>query len=85
MSDRTQRKPATLNTPKTPQQLGKQPYLTRNEAAAYTGLSTKTIARWQDKGLPFYDVHGRVLYTPAEIDRYIRGHRGTGLGLKPRL
>ena len=62
--------------------LNTRPYLTRNEVAEYVGLSWKTIERWEDKGLPSYDVGGRILYLRREVDDFILSHRRSGRGLR---
>jgi hypothetical protein len=49
--------------------------MTREDAAHYLGVSTKTLAnlQTQGKGPPPVKVLGRVFYFRADLDAFIRG------------
>lgn len=47
-------------------------YLSKHQAAAYLGCSTRTIERYASEDhLPFYRVRGRNLYRVSELDRWV--------------
>ena len=49
--------------------------MTRRDAAAYLGLSEKTLAMWalEGRGPQAVKVGGRIFYFQADLDRFIRG------------
>lgn len=48
-------------------------YLPLKQAAAWAGVSCKTLQRWIGRGLPIYQAGPRekVLIRPADIDRFL--------------
>lgn len=51
--------------------------LSRNHAGAYLGVSPKTLAEWQRKGMgpPSVKVGGRRYYDVRQLDRFVTdGH-----------
>ena len=48
-------------------------YLPIRDAAAWAGVSPKTVRRWIKRGLPFRQAGSRakVLIRPADIDRFL--------------
>lgn len=48
-------------------------YLPIRDAAAWAGVSSKTVRRWIKRGLPFRQAGARakVLIRPADIDRFL--------------
>lgn len=59
-------------------QLGQGPqapigYLSIEGAAGYASVSTKTVRRWIQAGLPVYQgtTRGKVLIRPRDIDSYL--------------
>jgi excisionase family DNA binding protein len=57
-----------------------QRYLSVLDAAAYLGLSAKTIYAWAERGaIPAYKV-GRVWrFDKLELDEFVRGQKGNGV------
>ncbi|RWX13459.1 DNA-binding protein [Rhizobium hidalgonense] len=48
------------------------------KAAAYLGVSQKTLANWRcsgTRGLPYVQVGGRVLYRQSDLDDFIMNSR----------
>lgn len=48
-------------------------YLPIRDAAAWAGVSSKTVRRWMKQGLPFRQAgtRAKVLIRPADIDRFL--------------
>ena len=48
-------------------------WVTADVACAHLGITTPTLARWIDAGLPCHQVHrrGRRLFDLAEIDQWV--------------
>ena len=52
--------------------------LTRREAAAYLGLSEKTLGVWASNGryeLPYYKLGNRTLYELADLDAFLAARK----------
>ncbi|KLV40567.1 hypothetical protein SH16_02714 [Aeromonas caviae] len=52
--------------------------LTRREAAAYLGLSEKTLGVWASNGryeLPYYKLGNRTLYERADLDAFLASRK----------
>jgi len=57
--------------------------LSRKEAAEYLGVKPETLAAWAATGrhsLPFTRVGGRIIYSRAELDRWMAERTGTSVG-----
>ncbi|MGE6133980.1 helix-turn-helix domain-containing protein [Aeromonas salmonicida] len=64
-----------------------QQRLTRREAAAYLGLSEKTLGVWASNGryeLPYYKLGNRTLYELADLDAFLASRKMLHTG-KPAL
>jgi excisionase family DNA binding protein len=60
-------------------------YLTRKEAAALLGLSTRTLSQWAWKGTgpPFRRIQGNVRYPREELEAWIETQPwGVGRGVR---
>lgn len=56
------------------------PRVTKAEVAAHFAVSTRTITRWMDRGLPFekpYE-YGAVRFVIVECEAWMRRRRGNG-------
>lgn len=65
---------------KTPQV---DPRLTRPEAAAYLGVSIKTLSNWASTGrysLRYHKIGARVIYLQSELDAWIASRVTTQAG-----
>lgn len=52
--------------------------LTRREAAAYLGLSEKTLGSWASSGryeLPYYKIGTRTIYERADLDAFMAARK----------
>jgi len=52
--------------------------LTRREAAAYLGLSEKTLGVWASNGryeLPYYKMGNRTLYELTDLDAFLASRK----------
>ncbi|GAB5994624.1 hypothetical protein AE1304_40830 [Aeromonas enteropelogenes] len=52
--------------------------LTRREAAAYLGLSEKTLGVWASNGryeIPYYKLGNRTLYERADLDAFLASRK----------
>jgi excisionase family DNA binding protein len=51
--------------------------LTPQEAAAYLEVTEGTLSNWraQDKSPTYYKLGGKVVYTKADLDEWIKGNR----------
>lgn len=52
--------------------------LTRREAAAYLGLSEKTLGVWASNGryeLPYYKLGNRTLYERTDLDAFLAARK----------
>ncbi|MFB2830825.1 helix-turn-helix domain-containing protein [Aeromonas jandaei] len=61
--------------------------LTRREAAAYLGLSEKTLGVWASNGryeLPYYKLGNRTLYERADLDAFLAARKMLHTG-KPAI
>jgi hypothetical protein len=58
-----------------------KPFLNEHEAAEFSGLAVTTLRRWRvvGKGPAYYKLssgkHGRVVYSRADLDRWLAGCR----------
>jgi hypothetical protein len=59
------------------QKLTKSVYLTREEAAKYLGLSSKTLAQNKHTGPDYYKFFGRVLYKLSDLENWARQQKET--------
>ena len=58
-------------------------YLSLVAAAAWAGVSPKTLQRWIGRGLPIYQAGPRekVLIRPADIDQFLTRRQQTPINL----
>lgn len=52
--------------------------LTRREAAAYLGLSEKTLGVWASNGryeIPYYKLGNRTLYERSDLDAFLASRK----------
>lgn len=52
--------------------------LTRREAAAYLGVSEKTLGVWASNGryeIPYYKLGNRTLYERADLDSFLASRK----------
>ena len=56
-------------------------WLRVNQAAEHASVGVRTLRSWFDDGLPSYLLRGVVLISRAELDRYIRKGKRSGLGV----
>ena len=59
-------------------------FLPLRQAAAWAGVSTRTLKRWIEKGLPKYQAtpRGKVLIRLAEIEAFLCNNHRTRAALK---
>jgi hypothetical protein len=61
-----------------PPPLPKNRRLDRNQAAAYLGLESRTLAKWASVGrpyLPYYRLGGKAIYDLQDLDDFLAAHR----------
>lgn len=51
-------------------------WLTKAQAAAHLGVTTRTINRWQHEGLPHHPVRGVNRYRRSELDAWVEDAEG---------
>lgn len=51
------------------------PWLRKSAAAERASVSTSTIDKWRNEGLPYHLIGGTVLVHIDELDSFIREHR----------
>jgi len=58
-------------------------YFPVKKAAAWAGVSPKTLQRWIGRGLPVYQAgpHEKVLVRPADIDQFLTKHEALKVDL----
>ncbi|HUT89811.1 MAG TPA: helix-turn-helix domain-containing protein [Thermoguttaceae bacterium] len=59
------------------------PLLSRDDAAAYLGIHTQTLALWASCGrydLPFAKIGRRAMYRKADLDEFIERRTATQTG-----
>ena len=52
--------------------------LSRPEAAAYIGVTTKTLGKWAwsgDPWIPYYRIGRKTVYALADLDRFLASRR----------
>jgi len=74
-ANRTHR--SSLTTPPFPPRAASRPHLIGiREAATYLCCSTVTVRRRaKDGSLPYYPVHGRLMFDPADLRRFLQVRR----------
>lgn len=60
----------------------KTPLLTKRDLAARMRVSTRTVERWLESGLPTRRVFGHVRVNPHDAADWLRGHFGIDLAVE---
>lgn len=61
-------------------QINSDPLLCRKRAAAYLGVTPKTLAQWASTGrynLPYFKIGSRAMYRRSDLDAFIEGRRSS--------